>query len=261
MAWINRSKHNIFDLPTTLPSYSNLHPYASTLDIVDIFACSILHCAELSFPIFINKANLRQRQSRHRSHSLLYAILSTIVFLCVNAYIWMLVCMRMWNCDLFVCGCKIHLVGVLVHGTIIQPYVYSTLENIASDSNLTVECIQRTLTKVEEQTKAPLPKTLFLQMDNCSRENKNKYQHKQLLTNKQTYKHSYIHIYIHTYIHTYLLTYLLTYIHTYIQGYWRFLQDNLPSHKAKSVERWSTIASSRISWSQPSRESVELAET
>jgi hypothetical protein len=64
---------------------------------------------------------------------------------------------------------KLHLVGVLVHG--IGSYVYMCTESIASDSNLTIECLLRTIVKL----KRPLPPVLYVQADNCSRENKNMY--------------------------------------------------------------------------------------
>jgi hypothetical protein len=60
-----------------------------------------------------------------------------------------------------------------VHG--MKPQIYTCLEDIASDSNLTIETLQRTLVKIEKDTNKPLPKTLFIQADNCSRENKNRY--------------------------------------------------------------------------------------
>lgn len=44
----------------------------------------------------------------------------------------------------------------------------------ASDSNVTIEVLQRVLTIIEQQ-KGTLPSKLCLQMDNCARENKNQY--------------------------------------------------------------------------------------
>lgn len=72
---------------------------------------------------------------------------------------------------------QVHVVGVLVHGRGIngrQPYVYTCLENIANDSNLTIEVIYRTLVHIESKSLKPLPKTLYLQLDNCTGSNKNK---------------------------------------------------------------------------------------
>ena len=53
-------------------------------------------------------------------------------------------------------------------------YVYDTLDNIYRDSNLTIECLHRTLVKYEEKY-GFLPEMLNLQLDNCVRENKNSY--------------------------------------------------------------------------------------
>ena len=44
--------------------------------------------------------------------------------------------------------------------------IFPALENIAGDPNLTVECLQRVLTKLEDQL-GYLPKTISVQMDNC----------------------------------------------------------------------------------------------
>ena len=51
-------------------------------------------------------------------------------------------------------------------------WCYDHLENIAQDPNLTIECLQRTFKKVEANL-GRLPDHLFIQMDNCWRENKN----------------------------------------------------------------------------------------
>ena len=53
-------------------------------------------------------------------------------------------------------------------------YVYDTLDNIYRDSNLTIECLHRTLVKYEDKY-GFLPEMLNLQLDNCVRENKNSY--------------------------------------------------------------------------------------
>jgi hypothetical protein len=60
---------------------------------------------------------------------------------------------------------KVH----IVHG--VRPYVYTCTEALASDSNLTIECLLRTL----NQLSRPLRPILYVQADNCSRENKNKF--------------------------------------------------------------------------------------
>ena len=61
---------------------------------------------------------------------------------------------------------------VLVEAHGVGVYAYDHMENVAQDPNLTVECLQRTLKKVEKAM-GKLPDTLFIQMDNCWRENKN----------------------------------------------------------------------------------------
>ena len=62
----------------------------------------------------------------------------------------------------------------IVHG--VGPQVYLSLEDIAGDPNWTVETLYRTL-KAEEERRGEegLPRTMYLQLDNCFRENKNTY--------------------------------------------------------------------------------------
>ena len=68
---------------------------------------------------------------------------------------------------------KTHLMISLAHGR--GAYVYITPEaRVAGDPNLTIECLQRTLMSVEAQD-GYLPPVLYLQLDNCFRENKNSY--------------------------------------------------------------------------------------
>ena len=68
---------------------------------------------------------------------------------------------------------KTHLMISLVHGR--DCYVYVTPEaRVIGNPNLTVECLMRTLKKVEESA-GFLPPVLYLQFDNCFRENKNAY--------------------------------------------------------------------------------------
>jgi hypothetical protein len=43
----------------------------------------------------------------------------------------------------------------------------------AADSNVTIEVLQRVLTDLSNESGGPLPETLYLQLDNCGRENKN----------------------------------------------------------------------------------------
>ena len=58
----------------------------------------------------------------------------------------------------------------MVHGR--QPHIYMAWEDIASDPNLTCEVLYRTLL-FEEFLRGFLPPKLYLQLDNCIRENKN----------------------------------------------------------------------------------------
>ena len=60
---------------------------------------------------------------------------------------------------------------VIVHG--VGPQVYLSLEDIAGDPNWTIETLYRTLKAEEQRRPDGLPRTLYLQMDNCFRENKN----------------------------------------------------------------------------------------
>lgn len=59
-----------------------------------------------------------------------------------------------------------------IHG--IDTCLYDHMENVSGDPNLTVEVLQRSLKKAE-QVLGKLPSTLYLQMDNCFRENKNSF--------------------------------------------------------------------------------------
>ena len=67
---------------------------------------------------------------------------------------------------------KYHLLGVLVHG--VGSWVYTMTQRFKADSNVTIEILQRVLTEIELK-KGALPRKLCLQMDNCAKENKNKY--------------------------------------------------------------------------------------
>jgi hypothetical protein len=60
-----------------------------------------------------------------------------------------------------------------VHG--VGVWTYSALDNVRGDPNFNIECLQRTLKKVEERRNGKLPPVLFLHLDNCWRENKNTY--------------------------------------------------------------------------------------
>ena len=63
-----------------------------------------------------------------------------------------------------------HLTLTMVHGMGTKCYI--TRDNVFSDPNLTIECLQRTLDWVES-VRGGLPPMLYLQLDNCWRENKN----------------------------------------------------------------------------------------
>ena len=67
---------------------------------------------------------------------------------------------------------RYHLIGVLVHG--VGSWVYTMADRFKTDSNVTIEVLQRVLIEIEDK-KGRLPSKLYLQMDNCVRENKNKF--------------------------------------------------------------------------------------
>jgi hypothetical protein len=67
---------------------------------------------------------------------------------------------------------KYHCVVGIVHGAP-KTYVFVGRENIFHDPNLTIEVLQRILKSEEARRHGKLPKTLYLQLDNCVRENKN----------------------------------------------------------------------------------------
>ena len=69
----------------------------------------------------------------------------------------------------------LHLVIAIVHGSI--PYIFLANESIRSDPNLLCEVLTRVLL-AEEKKRGELPPTLYLQLDNCIRENKNTYTEK-----------------------------------------------------------------------------------
>lgn len=66
---------------------------------------------------------------------------------------------------------RTHLSGVLVHGK--GNYGFFDFLQWPHDCNLTITCLLLTL--LEITNKSTLPPHLYLQMDNCVRENKNKY--------------------------------------------------------------------------------------
>ena len=72
---------------------------------------------------------------------------------------------------------KLSVVCVMVHGS--APYIFLAWESIRNDPNLMCEVLTRVL-KGEEKKRGRLPNCLFLQLDNCFRENKNTYSEKYL---------------------------------------------------------------------------------
>ena len=66
---------------------------------------------------------------------------------------------------------RTHLTGCLVHG--IGVFGYFDYLQWSHDTNLTITCLMNTL--MECSREKVLPRKLLLQMDNCVRENKNKY--------------------------------------------------------------------------------------
>ena len=63
---------------------------------------------------------------------------------------------------------KVQLTGVLTHGR--GAYVFWQYNQFSCDSNQTVTVLLRCLEEL-----SPLPETLYLQMDNCTGQNKNKF--------------------------------------------------------------------------------------
>lgn len=64
--------------------------------------------------------------------------------------------------------------GVLLHTSTAEgkmPFVFHDVKHIPHDSNLTIYCLTEALKAAQDY----LGKVLFLQMDNCFRENKNKF--------------------------------------------------------------------------------------
>jgi len=67
------------------------------------------------------------------------------------------------------------LVGVIDHGPERQVIVYDAMEHVPHNPNMVIDGVQRTLKYLELQNNGVLPDILFLQFDNCLRENKNAY--------------------------------------------------------------------------------------
>ena len=62
------------------------------------------------------------------------------------------------------------MLGCLVHG--VRPYIFTCYQNVSKDSNLTVEVLNRVFARI--LISGSSGKKLYVQMDNCWRENKNK---------------------------------------------------------------------------------------
>lgn len=66
---------------------------------------------------------------------------------------------------------RTHITGVIVHGR--RSYAFVDLNLWPHDSNLTINVLLQVLER--EAREGPLPPKLYLQLDNCWRENKNKF--------------------------------------------------------------------------------------
>ena len=67
---------------------------------------------------------------------------------------------------------KVKLVGLLEHRIQNRLNLLTMTEEHSTGANHVVEAIHRFLNK--KRLEGPLPKKFFIQLDNCSRENKNK---------------------------------------------------------------------------------------
>ncbi|KAJ8018166.1 hypothetical protein HOLleu_43995 [Holothuria leucospilota] len=68
----------------------------------------------------------------------------------------------------------VHFTGVLVHTDTADgkiPFIFYDIKHVPHDSNLTIHCLTEALLR----TKHHLGKVIFIQLDNCFRENKNKF--------------------------------------------------------------------------------------
>lgn len=68
---------------------------------------------------------------------------------------------------------KVKLVGLLEHGPEKRLYLYTMTEEFETGANHIIECLHRFIN--DRSLKGRLPSTLYIQLDNCSRENKNRY--------------------------------------------------------------------------------------
>ena len=70
-------------------------------------------------------------------------------------------------------GMKVHLIGLLQHRNVNKLNLFTMTANHQTGANHIIECIHRFINCESRERK--LPRRLFVQMDNCSRENKNQY--------------------------------------------------------------------------------------
>ena len=86
------------------------------------------------------------------------------------------------------------LVVYVHHGATRKVIVYDSMEHIAHGPSMTIDGLQRTLKTLERENNGFLPDTLFLQLDNCYRENKNAYLFAFLanLVERKVFKHIYV---------------------------------------------------------------------
>jgi hypothetical protein len=70
---------------------------------------------------------------------------------------------------------KMHLQVGLAHGGCPGPVFYCGWEYLYGDPNFTIETLYRMIKREEDARNGKLPDTLYLQLDNCIRENKNTY--------------------------------------------------------------------------------------
>ena len=67
------------------------------------------------------------------------------------------------------------LVAVIDCGPDREVLIYDSMEHIPHNPNMIIDALQKTLKFVEKRDGGTLPPTLYLQFDNCLRENKNAY--------------------------------------------------------------------------------------
>ena len=70
---------------------------------------------------------------------------------------------------------KMHLQVGMAHGGVPGPVFYCGWEYLYGDPNFTIETLYRMIKREEDARNGELPDTLYLQLDNCIRENKNTY--------------------------------------------------------------------------------------